>query len=121
MRRHSIGCRGGRRADDEMSGRTQSRIIVGLSGVCALLLVVTVWALATRNRGGPEAPVYWVATDGDDAAPGTSDEPWATLQKAADTVPPGATVYVRGGTYAQLVQLHVSTALRWRYRQDSPR
>jgi hypothetical protein len=91
-----------------MSGGMQSRVIVGLSVVCALLLVVTIWALATRDGGGPEAPVYWVATDGDDAAPGTSDEPWATLQKAADTVPPGATVYVHGGTYAQLVELHVS-------------
>lgn len=49
-----------------------------------------------------------MATDGDDAAGGTSDQPWATLQKAADTAPPGAMVYVRGGTYAQRVELHVS-------------
>jgi hypothetical protein len=91
-----------------MSGRTQGRLIVGLSALCAFLLVVTAWALATRDRGAPEGPVYWVSVDGDDSATGTSDAPWATLQKAADTVPPGARVYVRGGTYAQRVELHVS-------------
>ena len=30
------------------------------------------------------------------------------MQKAADTAPPGATVYVHGGTYAQRVDIHVS-------------
>ncbi|MEO8423960.1 MAG: DUF5123 domain-containing protein, partial [Actinomycetota bacterium] len=49
-----------------------------------------------------------MATGGDDAAPGTRDKPWATLQHAADTVPAGATVYVRGGTYGQRVDVHVS-------------
>jgi hypothetical protein len=91
-----------------MNEGTQSRVIVGLSVVCGLLLAATGWALATRDRGAPEGPVYWVATDGNDAAAGSSDEPWATLQKAADTASPGATVYVRGGTYAQRVELHVS-------------
>jgi hypothetical protein len=86
----------------------QSRVIVGLSVLSVILLIVMIWAVATRDRGAPEAPVYWVATDGDDAARGTSDQPWATLQKAADTAPPGTTVYVRGGTYAQRVELHVS-------------
>jgi hypothetical protein len=88
----------------------QSRVIVGLSVLSVLLLIVTIWAVATRDRGATEGPVYWVATDGDDAARGTSDEPWATLQKAADSAPPGAMVYVRGGTYAQRVELHVSGA-----------
>jgi NPCBM/NEW2 domain/Right handed beta helix region len=86
----------------------QSRVIVVLSVLCAVLLIATIWALATRERDASEGPVYWVATDGDDSAPGTSGEPWATLQKAADTVPAGASVYVRGGTYTQRVDLHVS-------------
>ena len=89
--------------------RTQSRVIVGLGVLCALLLVVTTSSLVSRNDQGPtEMPTYWVALDGNDSGPGTSDEPWATLQKAADTVPAGATVYVRGGTYAQRVDIHVS-------------
>ena len=53
-----------------------------------MLVAVTGWALATRDGGAPvtevDGPIFWVATDGDDAAPGTQDEPWATLQQAAD-------------------------------------
>jgi hypothetical protein len=49
-----------------------------------------------------------VAIDGDDAGPGTRDEPWATLQHAADSVGPGATVYVREGVYEQRVELRSS-------------
>ncbi len=92
----------------ETNVRTQRGVIVGLSALCALLLGVTIWSLATRDEGTTGRPTFWVATDGDDSAPGTSDEPWATVQKAADTVPAGATVFVRGGTYAQRVEFHVS-------------
>ena len=91
-----------------MTEATKSRTIVVLSVVCALLLFVAGWAIATRDQTTAETPTYWVALDGNDAAAGTSDAPWATLQKAADTVPVGATVYVRGGTYPQRVDVHVS-------------
>jgi hypothetical protein len=86
----------------------QTRIIAGLAALCLVLIGVTAWALATRTEATPKAPSYWVATDGDDAAAGTQGDPWATLQKAADTAVPGSTVYVRGGTYAQRVDVHVS-------------
>ena len=43
---------------------------------------------------------YHVATTGSDAAAGTPHAPWRTLQKAADSVPAGALVLVRAGTYA---------------------
>ena len=90
--------------------RTQHRIIVGLSALSAVLFAVTTWALATRgvDTGPPAHATFWVATDGDDSAPGTEEEPWATLQHAADTVPAGSTVYVREGTYEQRVDVHVS-------------
>ena len=92
-------------ADEPKANRsTQRRVIAALSVCCAVLLFVSIWALANRNQSTPEGPVYWVALNGDDAAPGTSDAPWATLQKAADSAPPGATVYVHGG--------HVRTARR---------
>ncbi len=42
---------------------------------------------------------YYVATTGDDANPGTLDQPFATLQKGAKTAVAGDTVYIRGGTY----------------------
>ncbi len=46
---------------------------------------------------------YYVATDGDDANPGTIDKPFATLEKARDAVrqdkSEGAAVVIRGGDY----------------------
>ena len=89
----------------------ERRTIAALSVACLGLIGVTVWALATRDSRTPssaEGSVYWVAIDGDDAGPGTRDEPWATLQHAADSVGPGATVYVREGVYEQRVELRGS-------------
>lgn len=46
------------------------------------------------------APVYYVATTGNDSNPGTQSLPFATIQQAANIVTPGATVYVQAGTYS---------------------
>src|SRR5262245_32698313 len=46
------------------------------------------------------AATYYVATTGNDGNPGTQAQPWLTLQKAANTVVAGDTVYIRGGTYS---------------------
>jgi cellulose/xylan binding protein with CBM9 domain/pectate lyase-like protein/parallel beta helix pectate lyase-like protein len=46
------------------------------------------------------AATYYVATTGSDGNPGTQAQPWLTLQKAANTVVAGDTVYIRGGTYS---------------------
>ena len=43
---------------------------------------------------------YFVNTNGLDTNPGTSSQPWKTLQKAADSVAAGDTVTVSAGTYA---------------------
>ncbi|QDY82696.1 DUF5123 domain-containing protein [Paenibacillus polymyxa] len=48
---------------------------------------------------------YYVATSGSDSNAGTSDAPWKTLQHAADTVPPGSKVYVRGGVYKEKLKI----------------
>lgn len=45
------------------------------------------------------AATWYVATTGNDGNPGSSAQPWLTLQKAADAVQPGDTVMVRAGTY----------------------
>ncbi|MEO6576700.1 MAG: DUF1565 domain-containing protein, partial [Polyangiaceae bacterium] len=42
---------------------------------------------------------YYVSTSGNDANPGTSTQPWRTLQKAVDTIAPGDVALVRAGTY----------------------
>jgi MYXO-CTERM domain-containing protein len=46
---------------------------------------------------------YFVAVDGDDAAPGSSAEPWLTIQHAADTLEPGDTVTVHAGVYREWI------------------
>jgi len=50
-----------------------------------------------------EEAAYYVALDGNDANPGTEDQPWRTIQKAADSLTAGETVYVRAGTYEERV------------------
>ena len=86
-----------------------NRVLVALTLVFA---AVSAWALATRGGGTSDeaaSPTYWVSLDGDDTGTGGKrDHPWATLQHAADSVGPGATVYVREGTYAQRVEVGVS-------------
>jgi hypothetical protein len=60
--------------------------------------------------GADSARTYFVATNGSDANPGTQARPWRTIQKAANTVPPGSTVEIRGGTYHERVVVRVSGA-----------
>lgn len=42
---------------------------------------------------------FYVAPNGNDAASGTQDAPFATLKKAASLLPNGGTIIVRGGIY----------------------
>jgi len=46
---------------------------------------------------------YYVALDGEDTNPGTEEEPWQTIQKAADTMIAGDTVYITEGTYVERI------------------
>jgi len=52
--------------------------------------------------------VYYVSPDGDDANPGSFDQPWRTIQHAVDNVGPGDTIWVRGGTYNEGVVVATS-------------
>lgn len=51
---------------------------------------------------------YFVAPYGDDDNPGTLEEPWRTIQKAADTLGPGNTVHVLESDYPERVQVRIS-------------
>ena len=50
-----------------------------------------------------QGAIYYVATTGDDDNPGTIDLPWQTVQKAANILVAGDTVYIRAGTYPEQV------------------
>jgi parallel beta-helix repeat protein len=47
---------------------------------------------------------FYVATYGSDSNPGSFNQPWRTLAKAARAVA-GMTVYVRGGTYSEVLDI----------------
>jgi len=64
-----------------------------------LLLLVLAAACFFLPTALADAATYYVATDGDNANPGTIDQPFATLRRADDAVAPGDTIFVRGGVY----------------------
>jgi hypothetical protein len=52
-------------------------------------------------EAGPEAATYYVATNGNDSAAGTStNAPFKSLSKAVSLATTGNLIYVRGGTYS---------------------
>lgn len=64
---------------------------------CLALVLLTLLASAAS------AETYYVSPTGNDSWPGSLEQPWRTIQKAADTLVAGDTVYVRAGTYAERV------------------
>lgn len=65
-------------------------------------------AVTTDIAAPSPGSAYFVSTIGNDTNPGTQDLPWRTISFAAKTVPPGSTVYVRGGIYQEKVAFKVS-------------
>jgi len=54
-------------------------------------------------RAEQSKPGFYVSTTGNDANPGTFTAPWRTVQKAVDSVPDGATIYIRAGDYSSFL------------------
>ena len=72
--------------------------------VCVMFMVLFIMGINTKTVGQP----YYVDPNGNDNNSGTLAEPWKTIQKAANTLTPGDTVYVRGGVYNEKITLNVS-------------
>lgn len=51
------------------------------------------------SHASASAREFYVATSGSDANSGTIEQPFASVQRAQDSVEPGDTVFIRGGTY----------------------
>ena len=70
-----------------------------------LSCMVLVSCLMAFAMGGiANAATYYVATNGNDNNPGTEAEPWLTITKAANTLVAGDTVYIKAGSYAEIVR-----------------
>ena len=48
---------------------------------------------------------YYVSPSGDDASSGTITDPWATIQHAAGVLVAGDTLFIRGGTYTENIEV----------------
>jgi parallel beta-helix repeat protein len=76
--------------------------------MCSLLLNVSCKGSGDSGPTGTTSglgggTIYYVSPNGNDANPGTEEAPWRTVQKAADTLRSGETVYIRAGTYYERV------------------
>ncbi len=78
------------RATDTSANLKESSIIVTYS---------------TNSSGISSSKTYYVAKNGNNANLGTETQPWLTIQKAADTLVAGETVYVKEGTYYERVNV----------------
>ncbi|NLE59037.1 MAG: DUF1565 domain-containing protein [Planctomycetes bacterium] len=75
---------------------TYTLTAVGAGGTATATATVTVSA-------PPSDSLFYVSPGGDDTNPGTETQPWRTIQKAADSLVAGQTVYIMAGTYAERV------------------
>jgi len=75
---------------------------------CLIFSLALMWLLCIPIR--VEAKTYYVAINGDDDNPGTEENPWLTIQKAADIMVAGDTVLVKPGEYNGTTIVSVSGA-----------
>jgi len=69
--------------------------------VLVLAIVVSVMWISSAEVGAVD---YYVSPSGSDSDPGTSEQPFETIQKAADVVVAGDTVIVKDGVYTDTDQ-----------------
>ena len=73
-----------------------------------MLVVVMIMPTGLLAPHAAAENVYYVSPDGDDANPGSFDQPWRTIQHAVDNVGLGDTIWVRGGIYNEGVVVAIS-------------
>lgn len=101
--------RGGSGICTIVNGTWASSKITLLNGVNVLTVTETD---AAGNKGTATITVtftqpakYYVSTTGNDANPGSLSKPWRTIGHGVATIAAGDTLYVRGGTYAERVDI----------------
>lgn len=69
------------------------------------LFIIGSYGLKVTGVAETQGQIFYVAVNGSDANPGSLEQPWATLNHAAEVVNAGETVYVRAGVYALAQQI----------------
>ena len=85
--------------------RSAGRAALAVLGAGAL---VAGWTAAAAPASA--ATTLFVATNGNDANPGTQAAPLATIQRAVALAAPGTTIVIRGGTYRLTTNVQVRTS-----------
>jgi hypothetical protein len=73
--------------------------------LAALIGLLT--ALSLSGEAAAKGQTYFVSTAGSDAAPGSKEFPWRTIQKACEELEAGDTAIVRAGIYNEQVFVEV--------------
>lgn len=61
------------------------------------------------------AGTYYVAPGGDNSGPGTESQPWLTIQHAANVMTAGDMVYIKAGTYNEMVHQNINSGTNANY------
>jgi len=94
--------------DNRVNIRRIPRANEGLLGLACFVATRRRYALLTTLIAGllcfgqALGATFYVATTGDDAKSGAQDQPWLTIQKAANTMQAGDTTIVQSGSYPEV-------------------
>jgi aspartyl/asparaginyl beta-hydroxylase (cupin superfamily) len=68
-----------------------------------LFTIIILIQIPTATPIYAASSIYYVAKNGADNNPGTAEQPWLTIQKAANTIVAGDIVYIKAGTYIEKI------------------
>ena len=80
------------------------RKTIYIGALCLLAALLLSPGSSSLVQGQNTGATYYVAPDGSDNNPGTIEAPWKSIQYASDNASPGDLVFVRGGTYNEVVE-----------------
>ncbi|MDW0113076.1 right-handed parallel beta-helix repeat-containing protein [Sporosarcina saromensis] len=81
---------------------------ISFTALLSVMIGIVYLSPSVYSSDAPSKDAYYVSVNGNDDNPGTFEEPWRTIQKAADTLIAGEAVFVRGGVYEEFVRIHRS-------------
>lgn len=79
-------------------------------GTRTLLVAATGLPPVVPTPNPAQGEIYYVATWGNDANPGTDRSPWQTLDKGISALTAGDTLYIKSGQYIQTAPLKISVS-----------